>query len=62
MTNMEVLTQAGVIKDASQVTSAMQAKVNALSQEEITHLVSVKSKLGEDGGDGLVAHNSVMCL
>ena len=62
MTNTEVLVQAGIIKDASQVTPAMQAKVNALSQEEITHLISVKGKLGEDGDDGLQAHNSVMIV
>ncbi|HJU83818.1 MAG TPA: aroma-sacti cluster domain-containing protein [Holophagaceae bacterium] len=59
MSNMDTLVQAGVIKDASQVSADMQAKVNALTPEEITHLISVKAKLGEDG---LQAHNGVMML
>lgn len=57
MTNVEVLTQAGLIKDASQVTPDMQAKINALTPEEITHVISIKAKLGEDD---INAHNQVM--
>ncbi len=59
MSNMDTLVQAGVITDASQVSPDMQAKVNALTPEEITHLISVKAKLGEDG---LQAHSGVMML
>ena len=59
MSNVEVLTQAGVIKDASQLTPAMVEKVNALSSEEVTHLISVKSKLGEDDLQG---HAKVMMM
>ena len=59
MSNVEVLTQAGVIKDANQLTPDMQKKINALSPEEVTHLVSVKSKLGEDD---LKGHGKVMMI
>ena len=59
MSNVEVLTQAGVIKDAKQVSPEMAKKINALSPEEITHLISIKGKLGEDD---LVAHGKVMML
>lgn len=59
MSNIEVLTQAGVIKDANQVTPDMAKKINALSPEEITHLISIKGKLGEDD---LKGHGKVMML
>lgn len=59
MSNVEVLAQAGVIKDAKQVTPEMAKKINALSPEEVTHLVSVKSKLGEDD---LKGHGKVMMI
>ena len=59
MSNVEVLTQAGVIKDAKQLAPEMVKKINALSAEEVTHLVSVKSKLGEDD---LKAHAKVMMM
>ena len=59
MTNVEVLTQAGVIKDAKQVSPDMAKKINALSQEEVTHLISIKGKLGEDD---LKAHGKVMIM
>ena len=59
MSNVEVLSQAGVIKDANQLSPEMVKKVNALSPEEVTHLVSVKSKLGESD---LTAHAKVMIM
>lgn len=59
MSNVEVLSQAGVIKDAGQLSPDMVKKINALSAEEVTHLVSVKSKLGEDD---LGAHGKVMMV
>jgi hypothetical protein len=37
----------------------MAKKVNALSSDEVTHLVSVKSKLGEDD---LSSHAKVMMM
>ena len=59
MTNVEVLTQAGVIKDAKHVSPDMAKKINALSPEEITHLISIKGKLGEDD---LKGHGKVMII
>ena len=59
MSNVEVLSQAGVIKDAGQLSPDMVKKINALSAEEVTHLVSVKSKLGEDD---LKGHGKVMMI
>ncbi|HTL98583.1 MAG TPA: hypothetical protein VL181_07245 [Holophagaceae bacterium] len=59
MSNVEVLSQAGVIKDANQLSPEMTKKVNALSSDEITHLVSVKSKLGEAD---LTSHAKVMIM
>lgn len=59
MTNMETLVNAGVITDASQVSAQMQTKINALTEEEVTHLIAVRAKLGDDD---LSAHNDVMCI
>ncbi len=59
MTNVDILTQAGLIKDASQLTPEMQTKINALSSDEITHMISIKAKLGEDD---INAHNGVMMI
>lgn len=59
MTNMETLTNAGLIKDPGKVSKEMQNRINALSADEITHLISIKGKLGDEG---LSAHNDVMCL
>ncbi len=59
MSNVEVLAQAGVIKDAKQLSPEMAAKINALSSDEVTHLISVKSKLGDDDLQG---HGKVMMI
>lgn len=59
MTNVETLTNAGLIKDPTQLSSDMQAKINALSEDEITHLISVRAKLGDDD---IQAHNNVMIV
>lgn len=59
MSNVETLANAGVIKDAKQLSPEMTKKINALSAEEVTHLVSVKSKLGEDD---LKGHGKVMMI
>ena len=59
MSNVETLVNAGVIKDAKEISPEMVKKINALSPEEVTHLVSVKSKLGEDD---LKGHAKVMML
>ena len=59
MTNMEVLTNAGLIKDPSKVSPDMQAKINALTNDEVTHLISVRAKLGDDD---IQSHNDVMCV
>ncbi|HXC16890.1 MAG TPA: aroma-sacti cluster domain-containing protein [Holophagaceae bacterium] len=59
MSNVETLVNAGVIKDAKDISPEMAKKINALSPEEVTHLVSVKSKLGEDD---LKAHAKVMMM
>jgi hypothetical protein len=59
VSNVEVLANAGVIKDVKQLSPEMTKKINALSPEEVTHLVSVKSKLGEDD---LKSHAKVMIM
>ena len=59
MTNMETLTNAGLISHPSKVSQAMQDKINALTAEEVTHLISVRAKLGDDD---IQAHNDVMCM
>ena len=59
MSNVEVLAQAGVIKDAKQLSPDMANKINALSSDEVTHLISVKSKLGDDDLQG---HGKVMMI
>ena len=59
MNNLETLVHAGVIKDAKEVDAEMAKRINALSSEEITHLISIKGKLGEDG---LKAHSHVMMI
>jgi hypothetical protein len=59
VSNVEVLAQAGVIKDAKQLSPEMAAKINALSSDEVTHLISVKSKLGDDDLQG---HGKVMMI
>ena len=59
MSNVETLVNAGVIKDAKDISPEMAKKINALSPEEVTHLVSVKSKLGEDD---LKTHAKVMMM
>ncbi|HJW33653.1 MAG TPA: aroma-sacti cluster domain-containing protein [Holophagaceae bacterium] len=50
------LVNAGIIKgDPAQLTAEMQARLGALSDAEITHLISVKAQLGDDNlGDNQV--------
>ncbi len=43
------LVHAGIIKgDPAQLTPEMQKRIGNLSEAEITHLISVKSQLGDD--------------
>ena len=43
------LVNAGIIKgDPAQLTPEMQKRIGNLSEAEITHLISVKSQLGDD--------------
>jgi hypothetical protein len=59
MTNLETLVNAGVIKDASQVSPDMQTKINSLTPDEVTHLISVRAKLGDDD---IQTHNNVLMI
>lgn len=59
MSNVDKLAQAGVIKDASQISPDMASKINALSAEEVAHLVNIKGKLGDDDLQG---HGKVMMI
>lgn len=48
MTNVETLTQAGLIHTSAPLTDDEAASVNALSPAEIQALISIKAKLGDD--------------
>lgn len=59
MSNVDTLVKGGVIKDASQLSADMVKKINSLSADEVSHLVSVKGKLGDDDLQG---HGKVMMI
>lgn len=59
MSNVDTLVKGGVIKDASQLSADMVSKINSLSADEVSHLVSAKSKLGDDDLQG---HGKVMMI
>ncbi|MGA7159211.1 MAG: hypothetical protein WBY53_20365 [Acidobacteriaceae bacterium] len=48
MTNVETLTQAGLVHTSAPLTNDEAASVNALSPAEIEALISIKAKLGDD--------------
>lgn len=48
MSNVERLQQAGLIPDPSKLSASDTAKVNALSADEVSALISVKQQLGDD--------------
>jgi hypothetical protein len=59
MTNVDTLANAGLISDPTQLSQAMKDKINGLSDDEVTHLLAVRAKLGDAD---IQAHNNVMCI
>ncbi len=45
---LQKLVDAGLVSDPDKLTPEIKARIETLSDEEITHMVSVKGKLGSD--------------